>query len=310
MLCRHLVPTLVLALGIAVCAPLVQAAADTMPPPAEGPWTVARDASPAFAPDGDTVVFTRGSGKARRLYIARRHDGAWSAPVPAPFSDQWMDFEPTMVPDGSYLVFVSNRPTSGSGKALDGSWGGKAYPGRGGNLWRVDRTGGGWGAPRHLSGVVNAGTSIFSPAVAADGSLSFVRVDPANGTFRLYRSRQVHGRYQAAQALALGGGDANSDYDPAVAPDGSFLVFSSDRPPAPSNGGDLFIAFATHNGWSTPVDLGIAGDEARLGPDHVTLYFSAADHRIHRLALTPWLARHAAAKPWPASATLASGASR
>ncbi|MBD8898802.1 PD40 domain-containing protein [Rhodanobacter sp. DHG33] len=298
MLCRHLVVIVALALGVVVCAPPARAAAnDTATPPAEGPWMAAHDASPAFAPDGDTVVFTRGSGTARRLYIAQRHDGAWSAPVRAPFSNQWMDFEPTMAPDGSYLVFVSNRPANGTGKALDGNWGGKAYPARGGNLWRVDRAGDGWGTPQRLSEVVNAGTSIFSPTVAADGSLTFVRVDPANGTFRLYRSRQIHGRYQAAQALALGGGDANSDYDPTVAADGSFLVFSSDRPPAPSNGGDLFIAFATHNGWNTPTDLGVVGDEARLGPDHTTLYFSAADHRIHRLMLAPWLAQRATAKP-------------
>jgi Periplasmic component of the Tol biopolymer transport system len=288
---------LALALGTAVSAPPARAAANAVSPPAEGPWMQARDASPAFAPDGDTVVFTRGSGTARRLYIARRHDGAWSVPVQALFSDRLMDFEPTMAPDGSYLVFVSNRPAHGAGKPLDGDWGGKAYPGRGGNLWRVDRAGDGWGTPRRLPDVVNAGTSIFSPAVAADGSLSFVRVDPANGAFRLYRSRYVHGGYQAAQALALGDGDANSDYDPAVAPDGSFVVFSSDRPPAPSNGGDLFIAFATRDGWSRPLDLGIAGDEARLGPDRKTLYFSATDHRIHRLALTPWLAQHATTKP-------------
>src|SRR5690242_128785 len=64
MRCRHLVPILALALGAAVSVPAVQAAADTVTPPAEGPWTAAHDASPAFAPDGDTVVFTRGSGTA------------------------------------------------------------------------------------------------------------------------------------------------------------------------------------------------------------------------------------------------------
>jgi len=287
--CRHLVPTLALVLGVAVSAPPARAAADTVSPPAEGPWTQARDASPAFTPDGSTVVFTRGVGLARRLYMAHRRGDAWSAPVPAPFSDRWMDFEPAMAPDGSYLVFVSNRPASGQGKALDGNWGGKPQPGRGGNLWRVDRRGDGWGTPVRLPDSVNAGTSTFSPAVGGDGSLYFVRVNPGNGAFRLYRSRCTHDACRPAQPLALGTGGDRSDYDPAVAPDQSFIVFSSDRPPAPSNGGDLFIAFAVPGGWSTPTDLGLAGDEARLGPDRTTLYYSAPDHRIHRVSLAPWL---------------------
>jgi hypothetical protein len=33
----------------------------------------------------------------------------------------------------------------------------------------------------------------------------------------------------------------------------------------------------------------VSGNEARLGPDHRTLYFSAADRRIHRTSLAPWL---------------------
>ena len=293
--CRHLVPTLAVALGIAVSASPARAAADAVTPPAAGPWTEAHDASPAFAPDGDTVVFTRGVGTARRLYVAHRQGSTWSAPVRAPFSDRWMDFEPAMAPDGSYLVFVSNRPANGEGKALDGDWGGKPQPGRGGNLWRVDRRGGGWGTPVRLSDRVNASHSTFSPAVGKDGSLVFVRVNRGNGAFRLYRSRCEQATCQPAQPRALGAGGDRSDYDPAVAPDQSFLVFSSDRPPAPSNGGDLFIAFATPGGWSAPTDLGVAGDEARLGPDHATLYYSAPDHRIHRVSLASWLARHAAA---------------
>lgn len=202
-----------------------------------------------------------------------------------------MDFEPAMAPDGSYLVFVSNRPANGAGKTLDGDWGGKPYPDRGGNLWRVERHGDGWGTPMRLPDSVNADSSTFAPAVANDGSLYFVRVKPDNGAFRLYRSRCDRAACQVTRPLALGADGDRSDYDPAVAPDQSFLVFSSDRPPAPSNGGDLFIAFAAPGGWAAPVDLGVAGDEPRLGPDHATLYYSAPDHRIHRMSLAPWL-RH------------------
>jgi len=288
----HFVPTMLLALGlcpVAFASPGHPPAVASLA--AAGPWVAQHDASSAFTTDGDTVVFTRGRGLTRRLYVARRHGGNWSAPQCAPFSNRWMDMEPAMAPDGSYLVFVSNRPAHGEGKVLDGDWGGQLRPGRGGNLWRVNRVGDGWGTPRRLPDNVNASVSTYSPAVAADGSLYFVRADPSSGVFRLYRSHLVNGRYRSAQSLALGSGDATSNYDPAVAPDQSFLIFSSDRAPAAPNGGDLFIAFAAAGRWSKPADLGLAGDEARLGPDRKTLYFSAPDHRIHRIPLARWLTR-------------------
>ncbi|MHB1058488.1 MAG: TolB family protein [Rhodanobacter sp.] len=289
MRCHHLLPILALILGSAIAAAPARTAATAAPPPAAGPWAMKHDTSPAFTPNGDTVVFTRGSGASRRLYVAHRHGNAWSTPAPAPFSDRWMDIEPAMAPDGSFLVFASNRPAHDGGAALDGQWGGQAWPGRGGNLWRVDRAGDGWGAPARLPAAVNATGSTFSPAVAGDGSVYFMRADPASGAFRLYRSRFVQGSYATALPLALGGGEAHSDYDPAVAPDASFLVFSSDRAPASPDGDHLYIAFATPAGWSTPRDLGVAGNEARLGPDHQTLYFNASDQHVHRLPLAAWL---------------------
>lgn len=283
---KTLIPFLALGLGLAAAAhagPVVTSAL------ASGPWTEVHDASPAFTPDGNTVVFARGNGATRRLFAAHRHDGAWSPAQRVAFSNQWMDLEPAMAPDGRYLVFISNRPAHDAGKPLDGRWGGQAWPGRGGNLWRVDRVGDGWGTPVRLPDRVNRSSTTFSPAVAGDGSIYFMRATPADGSFRLYRSRHVHGDYQPATALALGTGAGRSDFDPAVAPDQSFLVFSSDRPPAPANGNDLFIAFAMAGGWSAPVDLGVAGNEARLGVDRTVLYYTAPDHRIHRMSLAPWL---------------------
>lgn len=286
---RKLWPILAMIFAGTNAAASAPALAGTVSSPATGPWTMAHDVSPAFSPDGATVVFTRGSGASRRLYVAHRNGSAWSTPVPVPFSQHWMDLEPAMAPDGSYLVFATNRPAHDEGAALDGQWGGQAWPGRGGNLWRVDRVGTGWGTPVRLPDVVNTSSSTFSPAVTSDGSVYFMRADPSDGTFHLYRSRLRHGHYKAAQPLALGGGKAHSDYDPAVAPDASFLIFTSDRAPASPDGDHLFIALATAKGWSTPRDLGIAGNEARLGADHRTLYFNASDQRVHDMSLAAWL---------------------
>lgn len=268
-----------------------QAATD---PAIDAPWRRPDDASPAFTPDGRTILFARGRAATRRIFVARRDGDGWSIPQPAPFSGgAWMDLEPAMAPDGSFLVFVSNRPARPGGPALDGAYEGQSAPGRGGNLWRVDRTAAGWGEPVRLPAPLNEGTSIYAPAVAVDGSVYFMQPDAATGHFRLYRSRFARGRYQPPEPLPFSNGQV-ADYDPAVAPDQSFIVFSSDRPPSTANSSAIFIAFATADGWDTPVALGPSGIESRLAPDLSALYFSGADKRIHRFPLGAWLAHHRA----------------
>ena len=261
-------------------------------PPADGPWVLPGDASPAFAPDGQSVMFARGRAATRRVFVSRHEAVGWSTPQPAPFSGgAWMDLEPAMAPDGTFLVFASNRPAMPGGPALDGNYEGHSQPGRGGNLWRVDRTADGWAPPRRLPDAINAGASVYAPAVAADGSVYFMQPDAVTGHFRLYVSRLANGRYQKARALPFSTGQI-ADYDPAIAPDQSFIVFSSDRPPSNAAGSMIFVAFATAAGWSTPASLGVSGIESRLSPDRSSLYFSGSDKRVHRFALAAWIARH------------------
>ncbi len=104
----------------------------------------ANDLSPAFTPDGRTVFFTRSNSSQSTILISHLSAGTWSKPQIASFSGEWLDLEPTMAPDGSYLIFISSRPTVSGGKPIDGFYNGAAQPGRGGNLWRVDHTSSGW----------------------------------------------------------------------------------------------------------------------------------------------------------------------
>ena len=69
----------------------------------------------------------------------------------------------------------------------------------------------------------------------------------------------------------------SSDFDAAVVPDESFIVFSSNRAPSPPNQPLLFIAYASNGQWTEPQVLQppTPGIEARLSPDLETLYFSA-----------------------------------
>lgn len=249
-------------------APVVFAA-----PVISGP---AHDSAPAFTPDGATVYFTRSNAAQSTIYVSRRRDESWSEPEVAPFSGEWNDMEPAFAPDGSWLVFVSNRPARPGAAPIEATYNGGVQ--KGGNLWRVDRTKGGWGEPVRLPPAVNPNPSTFAPSVAADGSLWFMTTDATSGKFRLYRSQFRDGRYDAAKPLPFSDGSV-TDVDPAVAPDESFVVFGSGR--RPKAGIDLFIAFRDGDGWREPVWLGDrvnsrgSDAEPRLGPGHATLYFSS-----------------------------------
>jgi hypothetical protein len=249
----------------------------------------AGEACPSFTPDGNTVYFDVGS----MILVSHREHGSWSKPVIAPFSGQWLDHDPTMSPDGSYLVFVSNRPVKADAEALGATVKGTFYPARGGHLWRVDRKGNGWGTPVHLPDAVNASDRTYAPSIAADGSLYFIHPG-AQGVFHIYSSTYAQGTYQPAALVAVGD-PAATTHDPAIAPDQSFMVFNSADAKSGSMG-DFYVAFREGDHWGKPIDLGEAVNGkpgtwsqwgAHIGPDHRTLYYTSDRHTQLTFPLTP-----------------------
>ncbi|HXS92182.1 MAG TPA: hypothetical protein VN705_22685 [Steroidobacteraceae bacterium] len=269
---------LVCAIGLQCLVP-VHAWSAALSPEIFGPGVISgpnHEAAPAFTPDGKTLYFQRSSVRGGTILVSHLAHGRWSKPQIAEFSGTWSDIEPAMAPDGSFLVFISNRPSAPGGQPLQGFYNGSSQDG--GNMWRVERRGAGWSEPVRLPETVNRSTTIFAPAVVADGSVYFMDTYGEKPRFRLYRSQFRAGAYEPAQPLEFSDG-TTTDVDPTVAPDESFMIFGSGRPPAKSM--DLFLVRRQGSGWGTPSHLGeelnTAGSDAepRLSPDLKTLYFSS-----------------------------------
>src|SRR5690242_21226043 len=71
-----------------------------------------------FSPDGRSFYFAKRtpssiSSSLIVICVSRYANGKWSKPEIAPFSGQYIDFGPSISPDGSKLFFASVRPVDG-----------------------------------------------------------------------------------------------------------------------------------------------------------------------------------------------------
>jgi len=247
----------------------------------------------AFTPDGKTVFFDRSEGSHKTVMISHRINGRWTQPEIANFSGQWFDQDPVVAPDGSYVLFNSNRPTAPGGKPLTENYFGGGATGPGSNIWRVDRTGSGWGKPVWLGPTINNDVFIDFASLANDGTLYFLRWNAREKAMHIWRSSFKGGKYQSPELVILGD-PAVSVHDPAVAPDQSFIVFDYGK--VKGGLGRLCIAFREGDHWGKPIDFGDALNKdlpwgAHLAPDGHAVYVTGQTG-IGKISLDPWLETH------------------
>lgn len=185
--------------------------------------------------DPTLMLAARGGGRraVRRLFPTSAH----------------RDRSPYASPDGSRLLFASDRPVPGG----DGT-------GEGFRLWSVERREGAWSDPVPVV-VRDWRGQARQPAVTADGSLYFSSSDgPAGaGEGDLYLAPRLddgsHGPPQNLGAPINSAGDEHGVY---VSPDGEWMILVSSGGRRGALGGDdLYIAHREGSGWGEPRNLGL-----------------------------------------------------
>ena len=210
------------------------------------------EAGVVVAPGGREIFFwtvepTEGGGPPTvTVYMTEERNGAWTEPVVAPFSGQFMDAYLAMHPNGSRIYFQSDRP-------IDPAVSGFKY-----NLWYVDREGDGWGAAVPMGQAINGRNHTGGPSVTRDGTLYFTLMDFESGVQELFRAERVDDGYQDPIRLPDAVNASLQNFDSYVDPAERYLVFPSfERQGHENNPGDLRIAYRDEAGnWRKAVSLG------------------------------------------------------
>lgn len=205
------------------------------------------------------------------MHIKKDSYGAWGKSQVAPFSGKFNDCEPMFSPDGKFLYFCSNRPIDSVGKEKD-------Y-----DIWYVQRTATGWGEPINLGAPVNTTENEFYPSITLDNTLYFT-----SAAMKIMRSRIMNGRYQDPELLSDSINTSVGEYNAVIAPNESFLIYTSHGWPDEIGQGDLYISYKKPDGiWTRAKNLGKKVNSQytemspSLSPDGKYLFF--ASNRKHGL---------------------------
>jgi len=236
-----------------------------------------------FSPDGQEFYFCVRNMGASSLFVMKSVRGIWGRPEPLPFAGMYDDIDVSLSPDGQRLFFCSNRPVAGGGS-----------PKADYDIWMSERRGTTWGPPKHLGDAVNSPRDDFYPVVTKSRTLYFNSQRAGPGTNDIYMCRWADGKYAPAEKLGPEINSENREFDAFVAPDESFIIFTSQRPEE-DRFGDLYISFKSPSGNWTPArnmgkDINAVGPEfgTAMSPDGKFLFFTRqAPPRVVKSAGSP-----------------------
>lgn len=199
----------------------------------------------SFTPDGKECYFTAESREYNggTIMVSKLKSGKWTTPEPAPIPGTYREIDPLITPDGSAILYCTNRPVNEEDSVT-----------RNMDMWMIKRDGDSWGSPIYLGAEVNTKGQDWFPTMTESGTLYF---SPWIGDVsNIHTSTMKDGRYQKGKKLDDMVNSNSLDYDPFISPDESFLIFCSDRP----NGFgdvDLYVCFKKEDGsWTKAKNMG------------------------------------------------------
>lgn len=208
----------------------------------------------AFSDDGKecyyAVALNENGLFREEIRCSRYENGSWTTPRPL-LSDEkkYKYVDPHFSPDGKRLYFIYTKPTDPKNAPRRQMF----------DIWYVKRRGREWGPPINVGSPISTSkANEYYVSLTAKGTLYFGSNRASRNNFDLYSATLgADGRYQTPKPLA---GSVNTDKyeaDVFVAPDESYLIFSSSKRRDGMGQGDLYVSFRKANGtWSAGINMG------------------------------------------------------
>ena len=250
-------------------------------PKAFGEFPQVRDF--AMTANHDEIYFTVESYKKEYSFIAyiKKVHNKWTKPAVVSFSGMYKDLEPFLSPNGLQLFFASNRMDNQSKeikKDID--------------IWYVERTSlqSNWSTPKNVGPAINTTENEYYPSVTNTGDLFFTAAyKDAKGKEDIYVSRFVNGTYTKPVSLGTGVNSEKYEFNAFVAPDESFIVFTSYGRKDDLGRGDLYISYkGKNNSWMPAKHLNASINSANIeycpfvDIKTNTLYFTSARNELKK----------------------------
>jgi len=204
----------------------------------------------AFTKDGKEFYYNALYKGEWSIFTSKDSGNGWTKPVPLNFTSGFVDRDFTISPDGNKLYFGSNRPRN---KGLDKQ---KKL-----DIFVTQRlTDGKWSEPESVGTPVNTDSGENYPSIAANGNLYYFSCRKGGmGGCDIYMSKLVRERYTEPIILDEAVNSEKHDWDAYIAPDESYIIFSSKDRHDSIGGQDLYISYKKSNGsWTQAKNMGPA----------------------------------------------------
>lgn len=223
--------------------------------------------SPSFSYDGKEMYFTvmPTEGPFVIKYMKMTVEN-WSKPVTVSFTKK-TDGHNSLFANNDDIIFFKSRTPRYDKYTVS-------------TLWQVRRENGVWGNPSELDTIFDGlgmGVSITN-----SGTIYFTLALKGYGSHDIYKSQLIEGKYSTPEKLSPEINSSVDDWQPFIAPDESYLIFSRYEGEPKLGKLNMFISFKKPDGnWTKALNMGKSINEKDAGwpyvsPDGKYIFFASS----------------------------------